>query len=136
MTLPVARDRERHADDAAFRRGVSGLADLAVLGRDARGVDDRAALAVFHRVERQHPRRRLGDAAERTDAVDLADPVERLEREMLDAAVFLRAARGLDRVSGARALDEDAFLAVRFACFRAGGVVRCVLSDVSLAKNA
>ena len=42
---------------------------------------------------------------------------------MLDAAVFLRAARGLDRVAGARAVDEDAFLAVGFACFREGGVV-------------
>src|SRR3546814_16173281 len=107
MTLPVARDRERHADDAAFRRGVSGLADLAVLGRDARGVDDRAALAVFHRVERQHPRRRLGDAAERTDEVDLHAPVERIEREMLDATIFLRAARGLDCVAGARAVAEE-----------------------------
>src|SRR3546814_7894459 len=78
----------------------------------------------------------LGDAAERTDEVDLDDPVERIEREMLDAAVFLRAARGLDRVAGARAVDEDAFLAVRFACFREGGVDRCVVGDVALAKDA
>src|SRR3546814_3070672 len=69
------------------------LTDLAVLGRDARRVDDRAALAVRHRVERQHARRRLGDAAEGADEVDLDDPVERIERKMLDAAVFLAAAR-------------------------------------------
>src|SRR3546814_17080328 len=55
---------------------------------------------------------------------------------MLDAAVFLRAARGLDRVAGARAVDEDAFLAVRFACFREGGVDRCVVGDVALANDA
>src|SRR3546814_16823975 len=97
---------------------------------------DRAALAVFHRVERQHPRRRLGDAAERTDEVDLDDPVERIEREMLDAAVFLRAARGLDRVAGARAVDEDAFLAVRFAYFPGGGVARCFGGAVGLQKAA
>src|SRR3546814_8276120 len=112
------------------------LTDLAVLGRDARRVDDRAALAVRHRVERQHARRRLGDAAEGADEVDLDGPVERIERKMLDAAVFLAAARGLDRVAGAGAVDEDAFLPMRFARLGAGGVDRCVVGVVELVQDA
>ena len=40
-----ARDRQRHADDAALGGGIGGLADLAVEGRHRGGVDDHAALA-------------------------------------------------------------------------------------------
>ena len=36
----IARDRQRHADDAALRGRVGGLADLAVEGRDRGGIDD------------------------------------------------------------------------------------------------
>src|SRR5207244_3580930 len=36
----VACDRERHADDAALRGRIGGLADLAVEGRDRGRVDD------------------------------------------------------------------------------------------------
>jgi hypothetical protein len=43
----IARDRQRHADDAALRCRIGRLADLAVFGRDRGGVDDRAAFAVF-----------------------------------------------------------------------------------------
>ena len=42
----LARDRQRHADDARLRRAVGRLADLAVERRDRRRVDDHAALAV------------------------------------------------------------------------------------------
>ena len=41
----VARDRQRHADDAALGRRVGGLTDLAVERRDRRGVDDDATLS-------------------------------------------------------------------------------------------
>ena len=54
----VARDRQRHADDAALGRRVGGLADLPVVGGDRRGVDDDAALAaVVGRVLRIAARR-------------------------------------------------------------------------------
>ena len=57
----VARDRQRHADDAALGGRVGGLADLAVEGGDRRGVDDDAALAVGERLEPGHRgRRRAG----------------------------------------------------------------------------
>jgi hypothetical protein len=39
----VASDRQRHAGDAAFARRVGRLADLAVVGGDAGGVDQHAA---------------------------------------------------------------------------------------------
>src|SRR3546814_5677776 len=55
---------------------------------------------------------------------------------MLDAAVFLAAARGLDRVAGAGAVDEDAFLPMRFARLGEGGVDRCVVGDVAFAEDA
>ena len=55
---------------------------------------------------------------------------------MLDAAVFLAAARGLDRVAGAGAVDEDAFLTDRFARFGEGGVDRCVVGDIAFAEHA
>ena len=42
----VARGGERERDDAALRRRVRGLTDLAVVRGDRRGVDDHAALAV------------------------------------------------------------------------------------------
>ena len=42
----VAGDGQGHADDAALRRRVGGLADLAVEGGDRGGVDDGAPLVV------------------------------------------------------------------------------------------
>src|SRR3546814_7386864 len=105
-----------------FRSGVGGLADLAVRGRHRRGIDDRASIAIAPRIERHHARRRPGDATEGADEVDLDDPIKGIKREMLDAAIFLGPARGLDRIAGAGAVDEDAFLAVRFARLGQGGI--------------
>src|SRR3546814_9026721 len=87
-------------------------------------------------VERQHAGRRLGDAAEGADEVDLDDPVERVEREMPDAAFFLAAARGLDRIAGAGAVDQDAFLTMRLARLGEGRVDRSVVGDVAFTENA
>ena len=42
----------------------------------------------------------------------------------------------LDRVAGTRAIDEDAFLTVRFARLGKGGVDRCVVGDVAFAEDA
>jgi hypothetical protein len=61
-------------------------------------------------VERHHAGGRLGDAAEGADQVDLDDAFEG-QREVLDLARLLVAAGGLDRVAGAGAVDQDAFLA-------------------------
>ena len=57
----LARDRQRHPDDAGLRRAVGRLADLAVERGDRRRVDDHAALAVgVRRVLAPSPRRRAG----------------------------------------------------------------------------
>ncbi len=45
----VARGRQRQADDAALRRRIGDLADLAFIGRDRRGVDGDAALLADRR---------------------------------------------------------------------------------------
>jgi len=132
----IARDRQGHADHPALRRRIGGLADLAILGRDRGGVDDRAALAKpVERIERHHPGGRLGDAAERADEVDLDDPVERIEWEMLDLAGFLRPAGGLDGIAGARAVDQDAFLAVGSARLGKACIDAFVAGHVDLAEH-
>ena len=51
---------KRHADDAALRGGIGGLADLAVEGRDAGGVDADAALFA----DRRRGLHALGEQAE------------------------------------------------------------------------
>ena len=76
----VARDRKRHADDAAFGGRVGDLADLAVEGRDRRGVDDHAALAVLVRLVDEHRGRREAQDVEGADQVDGDDHLEGLER--------------------------------------------------------
>src|SRR3546814_20789290 len=55
---------------------------------------------------------------------------------MLDAAIFLGPARGLDRIAGAGAVDEDAFLAVRFARLGKGGIDAGVVGNVAFAEHA
>src|SRR3546814_8590611 len=55
---------------------------------------------------------------------------------MLDAAVFLRPARGLDRIAGAGAVDEDAFLPDRGARLGEGGIDARVVGDVAFAEDA
>ncbi len=56
-------------------RGVGGLADLSVESRDARGVDDDAALLVVQLVPGHHGRC-LGDDVERADEVDADHALE------------------------------------------------------------
>src|SRR3546814_18756773 len=55
---------------------------------------------------------------------------------MLYAAIFLGPARGLDRIAGAGAVDEDAFLAVRFARLGQGGIDAGVVGNVAFAEHA
>src|SRR3546814_14553091 len=55
---------------------------------------------------------------------------------MPDAAVFLAAARGLDRIAGAGAVDQDAFLTMRLARLGEGRVDRSVVGDVAFTENA
>ena len=68
----VARDRQGHADDAAFGCGVGGLADLALVGGDRGGVDDDAALGAAVGADRVVGEDALGGAA---DDVERADQV-------------------------------------------------------------
>src|SRR3546814_4786372 len=55
---------------------------------------------------------------------------------MPDAAVFLAAARGLDRIAGAGAVDQDAFLTMRLARLGEGRVDRSVVGDGAFTENA
>ena len=64
------------------------------------------------RLQVQHALRRLGDAAEGADQVDLDDQVEGVQREVLGLAGLLVAAGGLGGVAGAGAVDQDPLLAV------------------------
>src|SRR3546814_21172329 len=55
---------------------------------------------------------------------------------MPDAAVFLAAARGLDRIAGAGVVDQAAFLTMRLARLGEGRVARSVVGDVAFPENA
>ena len=79
----VARDRQRHADDAALRGRVGGLADLAVEGGDRGGVDDHAALAVARARSSpsRRPRARITlNVPIRLTSIDLPEQLERVRR--------------------------------------------------------
>src|SRR5262249_54844269 len=76
----VARDRQRHADHTALRRRVRGLADLAVVRRDRRCVDDDATLALVVGRVLRHLCRRQADDVERPDQVHLDHLGEEIER--------------------------------------------------------
>ena len=65
----VARGRQREADDAALRRRIGDLADLAFIGRDAGGVDDDAALFADRSLSRQP----LGEQAQHVEGADQVD---------------------------------------------------------------
>ncbi len=135
ITAEVARDGERHTDDAALGGGVGSLADLAVFGSNRSGVDDRAAFAV-DRVERQHAGGGFRDAAEGADEVDLDDQVELIEREVFRLPGFLVAAGGLDRIAGAGAVDQDPLLADGGAGFGETGIDRGFVGHVDVTENA
>src|SRR5581483_1245003 len=82
----IARDRQRHADDARFRGRVGSLANLPVEGGDAGRVDDHAPLAVLWRL-RNDARRGQPDNVEAAEQVDRDDALELLERKRPLAAV-------------------------------------------------
>ena len=96
-----ARRRHDQADHAAFRGGIGGLADLALIGRDRRGADDDAALAVLQRFERLHVGGGKPHHVECADQVDLDDAREIGERHRPVAADD-----ALGRTD-AGAIDED-----------------------------
>ena len=76
----LARDRQRHADDAALRRRVGGLADLAVECRHRGGVHDHAALAVLAGRVLGHRLGREPNHVEGADQVDGDDAREVRQR--------------------------------------------------------
>ena len=75
----VARGRQRQADDAALRRRVGGLADLAVEGGDRGGHHHGAALAVGVRLAGGHRRGAQAQHVEGADQVHAHDGLERLQ---------------------------------------------------------
>jgi hypothetical protein len=108
----LARHRQRHPDDSAFRGRVRDLSDLTVERRDRRGHHDHAALALgVRRVPLHRDRRSLRDQ-HRTDEVDLDDLAERRagQRTLLadeppgrrDASAIDRRVQAPEPVRGAR----------------------------------
>ena len=76
----LARDRQRHGDDAALGGRIGRLTDLAVIGRDGRRGDHHAALAGRKRLQFRHRRRRQPQHVERADQIDLDHAIEIAER--------------------------------------------------------
>ena len=100
LARQVARDRQRHADDAALGRGVGGLTDLTLERGHRGGVDDDAALAVDG-LGLGHAFGGQPDHVERADQVDLDDLGEAVEGERTVLA------QRLDGVADAGAVDVD-----------------------------
>ena len=88
-----ARHRQGHADHAALRRGVRGLADLPFVGGDRGGVDDDAAFAVGARVVALHL---LGAGLGHVEAADQVDHHRGLELRELHRAVAAQHAAGTE----------------------------------------
>ncbi len=82
----LARDRQRHRDDAAFGGRIRRLSDLTVIGSDRGGRDHDAALAGFKRLQLRHFRGRQPQHVEGADQVDADHPVEIGERHRAIAA--------------------------------------------------
>src|SRR2546425_6739221 len=96
----VARNRERHAHNAALRGRVGSLADLAVEGRDRRGIDDDPALTLGPWGVLRHERGAESDAVEGADEVHLDDAGELFELRRT------RSPDGFHRRADASAVDE------------------------------
>ena len=132
----VARDGQGHARDAGLAGRVAGLAHLPVLRRHRGRVDDGAALAVGQRLQREHARRRLCDAAEGAHQVDLDDAVEIGHGQVPDLARGLVAAGRLDGIARARAVDQDALLPVGRAGLGKARVHAGLVGHVHAAEQA
>ena len=102
----LARRRQDEADDAALRRCVSGLADLAIESRHRGGADDHAALAVGERFEPLHA------GCDKPHRIESADQVD--ANDALKIGEWLRTVAADDafRRADARAIDQNARRAV------------------------
>ena len=76
----LARNRQGHGGDAAFRGAVGGLPDLPLECSHRSGIDNHTALAI--RVGRitRHRRRSKPQRVETADQIDVDDTAETLER--------------------------------------------------------
>src|SRR5262245_35674273 len=110
VTGQLACDGQGHTGNAAFRRRISGLADLSVKGGDRRGVDDHAPFAFLARLGSGHGCGRQSNRVERADQVDADDARETVEGH---GAVLANYAR---RIADAGAVDEDVESAEALDC--------------------
>ena len=86
----LARRRQDHADDAALRRRVGGLADLSFVGRHRSRRDDNPALAVPPRLQPGHVRRDQTHHVEGADQVDFDQVAEVLEGHRVPSLSTIR----------------------------------------------
>src|SRR4051812_27355782 len=92
LAREVARGRQRETDDAALRRRIGDLADLAFVSRDRRRVDDDAAFFT-DRLDRDEALGEQTQAVEGADQIDVDDARELFQRvDSIAADDALRAA--------------------------------------------
>jgi hypothetical protein len=123
-----ARRRQCHADHAGFRRRVSRLSDLALIGGDRCGVDDDATLAVFQRIELHHSRRGQPQQVEAANQIDADHPLECGQRHRPFASDD--PTRGAD----AGTVHQDPRRPVRVACLCHRCLCGCRIADIT--RNA
>jgi hypothetical protein len=90
---------------------------LTILCGNRGRVHNRSALTIVQWIKREHAGGGFGDATECADKIDLNDEVKGFKGKVFDVARFAVATRRLDRVASARAVDQNAFLTMRGACF-------------------
>ena len=125
----IARGRQREADDAALRGRIGDLADLAFIGRDARGVDGDAALFA----DRRRGREPLGEQPQHVEGADQIDVDDADElRQRIDAVLADDALRAAD----AGAVHQHARDAVRGFGLGDRGLDRVLVGDVGVQRDA
>src|SRR6185369_12211518 len=94
------------------------LADLAVLGRNRRGINDHAAFTVRKRLKIDHPERAVRYATKAADQIDSDRELELLHRVTLGGLGLLVASDRLCSIGDTGAVHEHALLAVGISRLR------------------
>ena len=109
---------------------------MAVLRRYRSRQRNHAPLAIFQRIERQHPLGRHRGAPVGCHKVQLHDPVEFLRRVALDRAGLPVPRDDLARAAAAGTANEDALLPVRGTRFGKARFAALFVHHVDLAEHS